>query len=559
MTKLEYIAEPVETENTLTDIRLHVQGKTWHLWGRSGTEREAELAAKVEPGTLPVLLGAGLGHAAESLLKRGLPVAIVDREDAIDSVTGFRQRFEGSENLLLIDEPDPRMVLERLSLWREENGGQPLAPVILPLYLRLDRDYYGALAEALKAAAKTDFWSQARYPKFQDTTPKVLFFDANYFLCGEIRSALDKLAIPYRVMELEGGPTGSNAFIEELLSTVVDFRPDFVLTVNHFGLDREGRLAELLGDLGLPLASWFVDNPHLILHEYARPATDNTALFTYDAGNLQLLHDKGFDNVHYLPLATDPDRFKLRFGDTAPHEWPCDISFVGNSMASPVARCLEDAALPPEFAAEYRTVAGQFGDSIETGAADFLRKHRPEWYKLLTGLADRERKLAIESLLTWEATRQYRLSCVRRILPFNPTIVGDEGWQEQLGPGDWRHMPGLDYYTQLSRFYPHSKVNFNCTSRQMIGAVNQRVFDVPACGGFLLTDYREQMEDLFDLDSEVAVYHSPEEIPERVRHYLDNTLARKNVTMAARKRILAHHTYAHRLSGMLEIMRKTFG
>jgi spore maturation protein CgeB len=54
----------------------------------------------------------------------------------------------------------------------------------------------------------------------------------------------------------------------------------------------------------------------------------------------------------------------------------------------------------------------------------------------------------------------------------------------------------------------------------MKGAVNQRVFDVPVCGGFLLTDHRRQMESLFEPGREIVCYQEPGEIPDLVRHYL---------------------------------------
>eukprot|EP00828_Plagiopyla_frontata_P005647 TRINITY_DN12316_c0_g1_i1.p1 TRINITY_DN12316_c0_g1~~TRINITY_DN12316_c0_g1_i1.p1 ORF type:complete len:394 (+),score=133.14 TRINITY_DN12316_c0_g1_i1:96-1184(+) len=353
--------------------------------------------------------------------------------------------------------------------------------------------------------------------------------------------------------------TGSGRFIETLLEAVIDFKPDFVLTVNHFGLDREGKLSGLLEELGLPLASWFVDNPHLILHEYAHPGTDNTVLFSFDAGNLDMLRAKGFPQVHYLPLATDPGRFRPGKGNGTPPSWRGEVSFVGNSMPGPVADTLAKACLPSGLKPDYRPVARAFGASGVPEAIRFMEINHPAWFAAHQNLPTPENRLALESLLTWEATRQYRLDCVTRTLEFTPLIVGDAGWKDQLpSETQWRHLDRLDYYADLPRFYPQSKINFNCTSRQMIGAVNQRVFDVPACGGFVLTDYREQMEALFDLDREAVVYRTPEEIPGLIRALLEDESRRKRVVKAARKRILSEHTYAVRLTRLLEIVRATF-
>jgi len=554
-----YTAEAVSTQDKITDIRIHIDGKTWHLWGRNGIAREASLANGVPDNTLPVLIGSGLGHCLKILAESGRPVAVIDKEETINQVSHVRECLDDAPNVLWLSSDNPQNTLDTLTRWQADNGGTPFMPVVLSLYLRLDRPYYGTLSETLKANAKGDFWSQTRYPKFETAKPRILFFDSSYFLCGEILSSLERLEMEFRTIELDQSGTGTGEFIETLLKAVVDFRPDFVLTVNHFGMDREGKLAGLLEKLNLPLASWFVDNPHLILHQYAHPGTANTAIFTYDAGNLDQMRAKGFENVHYLPLATDPKRFKPELTKTAPQQWNSDVSFVGNSMTTPVANSLKDSALPEPWRTQYEDIATQFEQSGSLGVEDYLHKYQPDWAAALDNLPTQENKLALESLITWEATRQYRLTCIRQIMPFAPLIVGDDGWKELLADNsDWRHLPGIDYYEDLPRFYPQSKINFNCTSSQMKGAVNQRIFDVPACGGFVLTDYRNQMEDLFDLETEVVVFHDPKEIPELIKKYLSDEKKRESITAAAQKHILAEHTYEHRLEQLISFMRRTF-
>jgi len=555
MNRMPYTAEPI-IKDSLEDIRILIQGKTWHLWGRKGVDREIALAQSVPKGTLPVLIGSGMGHCLKHLLDTNTPVAVVDREEAILSLTDAQEQLSQNTDHLWVDDHAPRDAWQRILTWQEQHGGLPLTPIIFPLYLRLDREYYGALAETIKAGNKPDFWSQAKYPKFQSTSPKVLFFDSNYFLCKEILSALTNLGIEHRSISLDDREKGSSDFIKSTLSAVVDFKPDFVLTVNHFGLDREGKLAGLLADLGLPLASWFVDNPHLILFDYAHPGTDNTAIFTFDAGNLDQMRTKGFNNVHYLPLATDPNRFKP--GLPSPKNLDCEVSFVGNSMTTPVAQSLQQAGLPAPLAAQYQDIASAFGHSGETMVARYLMDNHPAWAKAMADMPTSEKRLACESLLTWEATRQYRLSCVQATLPFSPTIVGDENWLDLLPTAGWKHIPRLDYYDELPGFYQASKINFNCTSQQMKGAVNQRVFDVPACGGFLLTDHREQMDDLFDLETEAVVYRNIEEIPDLIEKYLIDNNRRESIARAARARIVAKHTYEVRLESLLRTMKDSF-
>jgi spore maturation protein CgeB len=92
----------------------------------------------------------------------------------------------------------------------------------------------------------------------------------------------------------------------------------------------------------------------------------------------------------------------------------------------------------------------------------------------------------------------------------------------------------------------------------MKGALNQRVFDVPACGGFLLTDGQDQLPELFEPGREAVCYAGPEEAGDLLRHYLAHPGERDQISQAARVRILAEHDYTHRLSSMAQALRRRY-
>jgi len=115
----------------------------------------------------------------------------------------------------------------------------------------------------------------------------------------------------------------------------------------------------------------------------------------------------------------------------------------------------------------------------------------------------------------------------------------------------------VNYYHELPQVYRTTAINFNATSLQMKAAVNQRVFDAPAAGGFLLTDFREQLAELFEVGKEVACFGEPGEIPDLVRFYLRHPEVREKMTARARSRVLAEHTYRHRVAVMLDTMRRS--
>ena len=79
----------------------------------------------------------------------------------------------------------------------------------------------------------------------------------------------------------------------------------------------------------------------------------------------------------------------------------------------------------------------------------------------------------------------------------------------------------------------------------------------PLSGGFILTDFKEQLAEVLEPGREVVCYHQPEEIPDLVRFYLAHPGDREKIILRARARVLQEHTYRHRLQEMLAVLRRT--
>jgi spore maturation protein CgeB len=558
---------PVYNGAELVDVLARSDGREFAMLSRGGAEREETVVKssvpRVSDKRLPVLLGAGFGHALRRLLQsHDGPVAVVDKETDLLSLTGALASLPAQQRrrVLLVDTPDAEAALNTLTRWQGDNANKPFLPLPLPFYLRLDRAFYGALRERLAASAAFDFWGRAALPRFAGAKPRVLLLTSKYFLIGELERACRALNLDHKLVVLKDDAIARTDFVQRLLEAAVTFRPDCCITLNHMGVDVEGVLMDLLARLQLPLASWFVDNPHLIVHLYSRCVSPWTCIFTWDADNIPSLRRAGFEHVFYLPLGTDPERFSPRRNAIAPAAWEAGISFVGNSMLYKVTGRLKNGRFPRQLLLPFREVSRTFMECEDRSVADFLRAEHPAVFADYAALPDNEARLAYETAVTWQATRLYRNDCVRRILPLRPLIVGDAGWKTEFRKEihQPRYMDAISYYSDLPLFYTRSAVNFNCTSKQMKGAVNQRVFDVPAAGAFVLTDWRPQMECLFE-PHETACYRSPEQAPELARHYMARPRSRREIIRAGRRRVLACHTWRHRLAELLEKMRQVYG
>lgn len=548
-----------DESGTVTDIRIEMQGREFQLLGPYGLRRlqgELERIKRETPQNLLVLLGAGTpGYLDLVREKWPGPIAVVDKEDALVRACGSKELLD-SRDFFVVREGEARAAVNRLTRWQLKNEGRPFRVLSLPAYMRLDGDYYRFVYEHLQASRKFDFWAKTRYPRFKEELPRILLITSQYFLMGELQAACRRLGVPHHFLKLPDQELGREEYVQGLLQAVVEFRPDFVLTINHLGVDKEGVLLDLLDKMRLPLASWFVDNPHLILYLYENLNSPWTSIFTWDRDNLPTLRDRGFENPTFLPLATDSERFASMNGRIKPKN---DLAFVGNSMVHKVGSKFRDSILTPALKKSYPRVAGKFNSSDELSVEKCLEVNFPELWADFKSITDVEDRLRYETMVTWEATRVYRAGCVRRLLDFQPIIAGDDGWRDILADSNcWTWRRELNYYTELPFFYPQNRINFNCTSAQMKGAVNQRVFDVPVSGSFLLTDYRRQMDELFEPERETACFSDPEEIPDLIRYYLKNPGKREKMVRAARERILSEHTYEIRLQKLMRSMQELY-
>ena len=554
-------------DSTLEDVTVTRNGRSLAMLGGGGSQREITVAenflATLQAEQLPVVLGAGAGYCLEVVVKHceqhGLPLLIIDCETDILEATALQKRWD-SPFITWLTSKDEQDVTRQLTQWQNTHGGRALKGCVLPFYQRLNKPFFGRFREYCEASSRINIWDKMRYARFTGETPRILFLTSKYFLTGEITAACKRLNIPFHALTISDGEIHLEGFVESLLETITSFRPDFVFTINHLGVDREGVLVDLLERINLPLASWFVDNPLLILAVYEKLVSPMTSIFTWDYDNIPSLRELGFSHVEYLSLGTDTARFTPPKASFVPRpEWVADVSFVGNSMLHKVSSRLGRLNLPRALVESLTTVGAAFDASEERSVATFLEQSFPELYTVYAGMDNTEEQLGYQAALTWEATRQYRLNCVTATFPFEPLIVGDTGWEELIpSTVRWRKHGELAYYDQLPLFYPCSAINFNCTSKQMKGAVNQRVFDVPAAGAFLLTDYREQVDRLFEPGKEIICYHSPEEAEDLIRYYLRKPHERQKIIDAAYARVVRDHSYDNRLNHLIAQMTKNY-
>jgi spore maturation protein CgeB len=151
----------------------------------------------------------------------------------------------------------------------------------------------------------------------------------------------------------------------------------------------------------------------------------------------------------------------------------------------------------------------------------------------------------------------YRRDLIRTISHLGVMVCGDPGWR-RLFRDEVRFLGYLDNRKELPKLYNASKINLNITKSQLRTALPMRVFDISASGAFLLTDYRRDLGELFDLEGEIVFYRDREDLRRKAEYYLAHEDEREEIAERARQRILRDHTYRDRLEEMIKVVKRVF-
>ena len=384
---------------------------------------------------------------------------------------------------------------------------------------------------------------------------KILIVYAGHLLIPEIWNGLLSLGHEPRMLELKKGEMLLSEVEPLFKDTIEQFRPDFILTINHLGFDMEGHMTGTLERYKIPFASWFVDSPILIINHYHNNRSPLLALFMWDEDYVEPVKNLGFNFVEYLPLGTDPSIFHpIKDHDKGPSGL---VGFVGNSMRLKTASALKRNGIPAELLKKCGEIAENFLYASHLFAHDFIADKFPDIDIILKSLPERASSSYLAAII-WEATGRYRKNIISKIGRFNPTIAGDPGWKDILD-NNFNIISELNYYKDLPLFYNNMSVNIDITSRQMKQSANQRVFDVSACCGLLLTDFTKQKVNLFEPDNEIILYECPDAVPDLIDKALKDKIFSDKIKKNAYKRVLSQHTYRHRLENLIAHMRKYFG
>jgi spore maturation protein CgeB len=355
------------------------------------------------------------------------------------------------------------------------------------------------------------------------------------------------------VVALDIAPNPSDEQARHAAQVIAQQGGQVLVTVNEWGMDSGGVLWEYCEAKKIVHINWSVDDPfyeEIMQTKKFRPSRLRLD-FVSDKGYVEQMRKRGYQ-AYFLPLAVDPALFNP--GEGASDTWENEIVFVGNSYLKQMDDFLK---ITPAF---IDTLAPFLGEVVD-------RYHENVEYDVEGQIEKRLRKMILPADLPAEKALFIAKHAAgyfgrRRIILYLASkypgfrVYGESGWLRDLSPG---RLGTTRYYDGLCSVYRRAKITIDINRMVIRNGFTQRVFDVPASGGFLITSAKPVIDEYFETSGpnrEMVVFRSRKELMGLIDYFLDHEDERIAIAQRGMKKVLASHTYDHRIAEMFGVISR---
>ena len=342
--------------------------------------------------------------------------------------------------------------------------------------------------------------------------------------------------------------------IDELRKDIRKYNPEFVFSINFFC-----DVSRVCKEMNVKYIGYTVDVPvNTLFNEEL--SNDCNNIFMFDKMQYKKFVHRNPEGIYYLPLGADVYTMKKIIDSASQavkNRYKCDVSFVGSLYSekdnltkfSPYISEENRGYIDGIMAVQKNLVGGNIlseclTDSLveeletlcpELQTDDETKRYTISHYLLGMHLAAIERKEILEYIAEDFDVNLYTQSNVSKMK--NILFRGS-----------------ADSYTEMPIIFSQSKINLNITYRAIETGIPQRVWDICGCGGFLITNFQEELSDYFNIGNDIECYYSKEDLLEKIQFYLEHEETRKRMAYGAYEKVRKYHTYGNRLHKILGII-----
>lgn len=329
----------------------------------------------------------------------------------------------------------------------------------------------------------------------------------------------------------------------------------FVFSINFYP-----SISEICEKLGAIYACWSVDCPVIELFFNALKNKCNR-IFLFDRAQFERFAPYNPECIFYLPLATNvarQDTVISSITEADRKKFSADVSFVGSLYTEKDK--LKDMNLD-EYTKGY--IDGLIRAQLPVYGYNFIEDALDD--KIVESLKGEALKFddpnVVEPIDKFYAAHNligFKLAAVERIQTLNMLAENfnvDLYTQSDVSPLNNVHFKGsAKSLSEMPKIFHLSKINLNMTMRPIQTGLPLRIFDVLGCGGFLITNYQEEIPEMFEVGVDLETYSSLEELKEKCAYYLEHEEERKQIAINGYQKVKQFHDISKRMQTMLSYM-----
>lgn len=374
---------------------------------------------------------------------------------------------------------------------------------------------------------------------------KLLFFQWHSFMNKGIERGLKELDIPYDTFFYQFNDwEKDDDFLEQFRAYLKAGNYTDVLSVNFSPL-----ISILCEELGILYTAWVYDSPIHIRNTDSLKNSCNR-IFFFDRGQAEGYCKNDVNAIH-LPLAVDTDVFRINASKREKESYRTDVSLVGKLYQTEYTyftaplQGYTKGYLEGIVNAQGKIYGGYLIPELITD--ELLARMNKEYARVATdGFKMGRREL--EFMLACETTGRERYMTLALLSGHYQVDLYSTDEDKRLK--NVRYRGYADYYTQMPLIFSQSRINLNISLKTILTGIPLRVIDVLGCGGFVLSNYQEELMEYFNAGEELVVYENIEDLFYKAKYYLEHEDERKQVALAGFERVKRDFTFRERLQTM---------
>lgn len=389
---------------------------------------------------------------------------------------------------------------------------------------------------------------------------KILFYRYNSIcepaFIREFKSA--GITVVEDTTEMTNKKTDGSDLVNRISKTLSNDNFLFVMSINFFPA-----LSAVCNIFKIPYISVIVDCPvwELLSNEIKNPIN---RIFVFDKIQYNRIHKHNPDCIFHMPLCADTHTFANAITDASTSQkehFKCDISFIGSLYTE---KCGYNK---PNHFSQYtkgyidalvKTHTGLFGINTIYEALDENICNRilseENLYTFPEGYNSDYRAIIADELIGTKVSEQDRIYILKN-------LSETYGYNIDLYTGsDTSLLPKVNNrgfaksLTEMPVIFNQSKINLNITTKTIQTGISQRVFDVLACKGFLISNYQEELFEFFTPGEDLEIFSSIEELNDKIAYYLAHDEERTKIALHGYDTVCKYHSVGRRINDYLSLI-----